>query len=348
MSNALDFLKNVWYAGVLSSDLKKNSLKHQTILQQPIVFYRDSKNQVHALRDICPHRGIPLSYGRVVDDQVECPYHGWKFDCVGECTEIPSLTSDQAMDTRKIRVKHYHTYEVAGIVWVYIPDEKNKTDGPPAKPFFEELVLKTAPKLETVVTFPCHLDHAVIGLMDPAHGPYVHKSWLWRSEKSILEKNKAFGPVEYGFQMRRHRPSANSKAYKIFGGDRTTQITFSLPSVRVEHITAGKKNFYSFTALTPVSEKETRVFQLAFWDQAVLTMVKPFLRLFSDFFLGQDMDAVTKQQDGLKWDPSLMLIKDADTQAKWYFALKKEWAESQEQKRPFKNPVPETILKWRS
>ncbi|MFN8945592.1 MAG: aromatic ring-hydroxylating dioxygenase subunit alpha, partial [Pseudobdellovibrionaceae bacterium] len=61
-----------------------------------------------------------------------------------------------------------------------------------------------------------------------------------------------------------------------------------------------------------------------------------------------DIDAVTKQQDGLKWDPSLMLIKDADTQAKWYFALKKEWAESQKENRPFQHPVPETVLKWRS
>jgi phenylpropionate dioxygenase-like ring-hydroxylating dioxygenase large terminal subunit len=348
MSATLDFIKNVWYAGMLSSDLKVNSLKHQTILNQPIVFYRDSKKVVHALRDICPHRGIPLSYGRVVDDQVECPYHGWKFNCSGECTEIPSLTADQPMDTKKIRVKNYQTYEVAGIIWVFIPDENHAANENSAKPFFEELVLKTPPKLESVVIFPCHLDHAVIGLMDPAHGPFVHKSWLWRSEKTILEKKKAFGPVEYGFQMRRHRPSANSKAYKIFGGDRSTQITFCLPSVRVEHILSGKKNFYSFTALTPISEKETRVFQLAFWDQALLSVFKPFLKIFSDHFLGQDMDAVTKQQDGLKWDPSLMLIKDADTQAKWYFALKKEWAESQKENRPFQHPVPETELKWRS
>jgi len=29
-------------------------------------------------------------------------------------------------------------------------------------------------------TFHCGIDHAVIGLMDPAHGPYVHAHWWWR------------------------------------------------------------------------------------------------------------------------------------------------------------------------
>ncbi len=58
-------------------------------------------------------------------------------------------------------------------------------------------------------------DRVVIGLMDPAHGPWVHKSWYWRSEKSIHEKAKAFGPVPYGFQMRWHKPSKNGRAYKL-------------------------------------------------------------------------------------------------------------------------------------
>jgi phenylpropionate dioxygenase-like ring-hydroxylating dioxygenase large terminal subunit len=204
------------------------------------------------------------------------------------------------------------------------------------------------PKLTYIVNFPCHLDHAVIGLMDPAHGPYVHKSWFWRSEKTMLEKKKLFGPVKYGFQMRRHAPSKNSKAYKILGGAPTTEITFTLPSIRVEHIEVGPRNFYSFTALTPVDEHNTRVTQLAYWDIPWLSLIKPAIHSFSKMFLGQDMDAVTKQQDGLKYDPSLMLIKDADTQAKWYYSLKTEFHDAATEKREFNHPVKETELRWRS
>jgi len=57
---------------------------------------------------------------------------------------------------------------------------------------------------------------------------------------------------------------------------------------------------------------------------------------------------VDLQQTGLKFDPSLMLIEDADTQAKWYYALKKEWAKSRKEGRDFKNPVKAKTLHWRS
>lgn len=342
------FLRNVWYMGLPSAELGVNKMKSLKIMGEPVVFYRDSKGKASALRDICPHRGIPLSYGRVVNDQVECPYHGWKFDCSGTCTEIPSLVPDQDLDPKKIKVRSYPTHEAQGLIWVFIGDKNANPEDAPKIPVMKAFGNDVKPKLTYVVNFPCHVDHAVIGLMDPAHGPYVHKSWFWRSEKTMLEKKKQFGPVDYGFQMIRHQPSKNSKAYKILGGAPTTEITFTLPCVRVEHVQVGPRNFYSFTALTPVDEKNTRVTQLAYWDLPWLTVLKPAIHMFSKTFLGQDMDAVTKQQDGLQYDPSLMLIKDADTQAKWYYSLKTEYHAHQEEKRPFVHPVKPTELRWRS
>jgi hypothetical protein len=85
-----------------------------------------------------------------------------------------------------------------------------------------------------------------------------------------------------------------------------------------------------------------------YWDLRWLNIFKPFIVWFTKFFLQQDIDAVNKQQDGLKYDPSLMLIRDSDTQAKWYFALKKEWQNHQHEGTPFTHPVKETELSWRS
>jgi phenylpropionate dioxygenase-like ring-hydroxylating dioxygenase large terminal subunit len=342
------FLRNVWYLGLPSSEVAINKAESRKILGEPVVFYRDSKGKVSALRDICPHRGIPLSYGRVVNDQLECPYHGWKFDCTGMCTEIPSLLPDQDLNPNKIKVRAYPVHEAQGLIWVFMGDKNADPTLAPPVPVLKAFAADVKPRMHKIVNFPCHVDHAVIGLMDPAHGPYVHKSWFWRSEKSMLEKKKTFAPVDYGFQMVRHQPSKNSKAYKILGGTPTTEITFTLPSVRIEHIQVGQRNFYSVTALTPVDELNTRVTQLAYWDIPWLSLLKPAIRRFMDVFLGQDMDAVTKQQEGLKYDPSLMLIKDADTQAKWYYALKTEFHDHLEQKREFNHPVKETELRWRS
>jgi len=54
------------------------------------------------------------------------------------------------------------------------------------------------------------------------------------------------------------------------------------------------------------------------------------------------------QAVGLADDPPLMLIDDADTQAKWYYRLKKEWSASRAEGRGFVNPVKERVLRWRS
>lgn len=341
-------LKNIWYFALPSRDLKPGKMKSMVILGEPIVFFRKRTNEVSAIRDICPHRGIPLSYGQVVGDQVECPYHGWKFDSEGTCTEIPSLCQGQELDCTKIKVKSYPVKEQQGIVWVFVGDKGFDVTKAPPPPFLAAFENTKTPNFIEVTNFPCHIDHAVIGLMDPAHGPYVHQSFFWRTQKSMHEKRKKFGPVDYGFRMIRHEPSKNSRAYKILGGAPTTEITFTLPSVRIEHVQVGKRSFVSLTALTPINDKDTRIHQLAYWDIPWLTIMKPLVWRFTKVFLYQDKDAVAKQQDGLKYDPSLMLIKDADTQAKWYYSLKKEWEASHAENRSFQNPVPETELRWKS
>lgn len=349
---ASPFLRNVWYAGCLTREVKQNKMCSRVILGEPIVFYRMSTGEVKALRDICPHRGMPLSFGKVIDDQLECPYHGWKFNCDGVCTVIPALVPEQDLDPKKIKMKTYQAIEQQGVIWVFMADKNAKIMSEPAKepkiPLLQALPQNAEPAIALNKMFACHLDHAVIGLMDPAHGPYIHKSWLWRSEKSMLTKTKKFAPVPFGFQMVRHQPSQNSKAYKILGGSPTTEITFTLPSVRVEHITVGTKNLYSFTLLTPISDTQTRVHQLLYWDMSWLNLLKPFLAKFAKYFLQQDIDAVNKQQEGLKYDPALMLIKDSDTQAKWYFALKEQLLKQQHEGSEFQHPVKETELRWRS
>lgn len=343
-----EFLRNVWYMALPSTDVKKNHVVGKVYMGEPIAIYRDDSGKVHALRDICPHRGIPLSYGRVVNSQLECPYHGWKFDGKGMCTEIPSLLPDQGIDPNKIKVRNYPVEERQGCIWIFLGDKDFDLSQTPPLPVLQDIPMDAKPDLTYVVEFPCHIDHAVIGLMDPAHGPYVHKSWFWRSEKTMYEKKKKFAPVNFGFQMVRHQPSKNSKAYKILGGAPTTEITFRIPGVRVEHVQVGKRSLYSLTALTPVGPMKTQVVQMLFWNMPWLILMKPFIHQFGKMFLNQDLMAVAKQQDGLKYDPSLMLIRDADTQAKWYYGLKDEWTKHLHEKREFHNPVKETELRWRS
>ncbi len=340
------FLRDIWYFALPSKCLKAGSLTSLMLLGEPVVLGRKSDNKIFALRDFCPHRGIPLSDGRIVKDEIECCYHGWRFNSAGVCTFIPSLVDGQKMNLSNIKVLEYPVRESAGCIWIFIP--KNLSDFTINIPAPNLSKIPGKPVISEKIEFPCNADHAVIGLMDPAHGPFVHTSWWWRSKKSIHEKRKRFGPSEYGFCMLRHEPSRNSAAYKILGKNITTEIVFRLPGIRIEYIETARNSVVGLTAVTPCSANLTVVHHLVYWTIPWLTLIKPALKPYLRKFLKQDRDIVSKQQRGLQYEPNLLLINDSDAQAKWYYRLKKAYTNSIELEIPFENPIKETTLRWRS
>lgn len=348
MSQQTAFLYDIWYFAGLSGDIKTGQLIRREIAGEPITLGRKRDGSVFAMRDICPHRAAPFSAGQIKEDTVECPYHGWRFSTGdGRCTEIPAMCSDQEFDSTRIKVRTFPVREDGQLIWVYISADK-RFDGTPAiePPAFPFATRK--PTLDDDLILNCHVDHAVVGLMDPAHGPFVHRQWWWRSERSMHEKAKKFEPRERGFAMAKHSPSSNSFAYKILGGKPETEITFRLPGIRTEEVSVGKRQLLSFTAVTPVNENKTHIRQIFFTDLWPIRLLSPFVKRGAKAFLRQDGDMVDLQQLGLAYDPTLMLVDDADTQAKWYYAMKREWAKSQAESRPFENPVKARTLRWRS
>lgn len=343
-----DFVHDIWYFGAILSDIPRSGLHRVIIAGEPICLGRRDDGTYFAMRDICPHRAAPFSAGCLKGGGVECPYHGWVFDTDdGRCTDIPALTSDSPIEPEKIRVRTFPVAQTGQILWIWFSADKRFSGEPPFPPPAFPLV-ETKPVIDDGVRLNCHVDHAVIGLMDPAHGPFVHKQWWWRSEASMHEKAKAFEPRERGFAMAAHSPSSNSAAYKLLGGKPVTEITFQLPGIRTEHIAVGDKTVLSFTAVTPEDEGHTRIRQLFFTDHGLFKLLSPVLKLGAKAFLRQDADMVDLQAQGLRFDPNLMLIEDADTQAKWYHQLKKNWAKAQESGEPFVNPVKARTLRWRS
>ena len=342
------FARELWYFALLSRELKPGKVLHKTLLGEPVVFGRTRAGEAFALRDLCPHRGVPLSAGRMADDTVECPYHGWRFGPDGGCKLIPSLVAGQDIDASKIKVRRYHLAERNGLIWIWMPAPERQAiepaEGPPELP----LEADQRPGLVERQLFPCPIDHAVVGLMDPAHGPFVHNVWWWRTPGTIHEKAKKYGPSRRGFTMLAHPPSKNAGLYKLIGGRPVIEIAFELPSLRYEKIDAGRKRVFGFTSCTPLTETETEVTQVFFWNIGWAGLLRPLLQPIARIFLGQDRRVVTLQREGLKHDPRLMLIRDADVPAMWYFRIKKEWISAQAEGRAFVNPVGETTLRWRS
>ncbi len=337
-------LRDLWYFAMPGSALAPGQMLAKKLLGQSMLFARTSEGEVFALLDYCPHRGLPFRHGRFDGHEVECAYHGWRFNSKGTCSGIPALVEGQALDVSRIKTRRFIVREVQGNIWVLNGEDESVAPPIPILPDIGDL----RPGLVAQVMMPGPLDHAVIGLMDPAHGPFVHQAWWWRSTRSIHAKAKLYGPADFGFAMLRHAPSTNSFAYKLLGGGISTEISFRLPSLRIEHIQAGRQTIIGFTACTPIDPQSTELTQLFYWTTPWLNLLTWLLRPFIRTFLEQDRSIMEKQQEGLKLGLPLMLIDDSDRPAKWYYRLKREWQMSRAEGRPFVNPVKPVTLRWRS
>jgi phenylpropionate dioxygenase-like ring-hydroxylating dioxygenase large terminal subunit len=277
-------------------------------------------------------------------DDVECCYHGWTFDRRGKCTSIPALVADDPVEIDKITVPTYAVRERQGLIWIWVGDADGSDTSLPEVPDVGD----AAPQIVHELPFPVSIDHAVVGLIDPAHTPHVHESWWWRRPSERCDKEKHFVPTALGFDMTTHRASSNSKIYRLIGGAPEVRIAFALPGIRIEHIRAGRNYYCGMTACTPIDNNRTMTTHLMWWSMPWLTLLRPLAMPFVRSFLAQDQAVFKKQARGLQWNPNLRLTGQPDQQAKWYFRIRNEWERAASNGKPFENPLIEMTLRWRT
>jgi phenylpropionate dioxygenase-like ring-hydroxylating dioxygenase large terminal subunit len=354
---AATLVYNDWYPAVRSASLQGKQVRTALLMGIPMVLGRRADGKLFAMRDSCPHRGIPLSCGWFDGEALTCKYHGWAFEPVtGQCQAIPSLTSEDTLDPKKIYATAYPCEERDGYAWVYVPEPGTGRVRPGAAlpPIPETPKYSDRYRSQHLSSdLPCNVDHGIIGLMDPAHGPFVHQSWWWRKQASIHEKEKHFEPIPEGFRMSAHAPSGNSAPYKllgVYGEPITTTIDFVLPNRRIESIRCGDKWFSSITTVTPTAPNQCRIDVFAAWNVFYhVPFVTAIATFFGKRFVAQDAETMVQQAEGLKYDPTLMLIDDADRPAKWYFALKQARLDAAATGEAMRHPISGPVtLRWRS
>lgn len=166
---------NHWYVVAASRELTTQPLA-VTLWQQDIVLYRDEMGKVHALEDRCPHRQVKLSQGRTVGSQLECAYHGWRFDARGNCAAVPYLQEGQKLPPCQIR--SYPVQELDGFIWLFLG--KNHPSSVPVLGLPEWTDLNY---IATVSVIKCqaHYSFLIENLMDMYHG-HLHQDYqAWSS-----------------------------------------------------------------------------------------------------------------------------------------------------------------------
>lgn len=152
-----------------------------------------------------------------------------------------------------------------GLLWLYAGNDP-PGEGPPCLTDIDG----EAPKVAESVVLPCDFDNAVYGLLDPAHGPYVHASRWWRPRHGLREKRKRIVPSRHGFTMARHAPTQGALGYRLLGTNVSTEISFELPGLGTETIEGSRVRVVSVTTMTPLTQRRIQMLHLLYWDTAWL------------------------------------------------------------------------------
>ena len=174
--------RGYWYPVVYSSQVTGKP-KQITVLGEKIVLIRDG-GTVYALKDRCPHRGVPLSQGsQQFPGTISCPYHGWTFDLASG--ELKAVITDgpQSPICGKVTQPTYPAAERLGTVWVFVGDGEEAPSIDEQLP--EELVSNPAVVGSRMQPRVGNWRFACENGYDEGHAKYLHRTSLWRLFKAM-------------------------------------------------------------------------------------------------------------------------------------------------------------------
>ena len=103
-----------WFPVALASDLPAGRPLGRDILGTRVIVYRDASGRALVQGAYCPHLGADLSVGEVVEGQIRCAYHHWRFDCAGRASIYRRAT-----DPAGARIPTYPSAEAWGLIWAF-------------------------------------------------------------------------------------------------------------------------------------------------------------------------------------------------------------------------------------
>lgn len=223
-------LRNYWFAICLSSDISKKLVRYN-LFNVPFVVFRDQRGQCKAYIDSCPHRGVPLSIGKLKNDEIICAYHGWRFDNTGKCKEIPALRQ-----SNKACIKSISLLEKNGFVFATLA--KNPHKKIPLNSVLDYYRFYWKQPIEGDII------DILENFLDATHTPYVHNR-LIRSKQAPkkieanLQRSQDYVKITYA-----NEDKQSGLISRLFEGERAySEAIFEMPST-------AEINYYNHKELT--------------------------------------------------------------------------------------------------
>jgi phenylpropionate dioxygenase-like ring-hydroxylating dioxygenase large terminal subunit len=285
--------ENQWYPLLEGREVKRKPLGLER-LGRRFVFWRSDDGQVHAHLDRCPHLGAALSAGRIEDNHIVCPFHGFRFDRDGQCTHIPSLGRSGKIP-RGLAVEHFVVREAHGFVWLWWG---SRDDVAADLPYFAQLEHGWHHHTVTV-DWPAHYTRAIENQLDVAHLPFVHRTTIGAGGRSLVE-----GPYveasEKGIRVwvtnrRDDGPVRSMTELAAAAAGTDPGLDFLFPGTWLLNLGPRLKQFIAFV---PINENATRYYLRAYRRSKPHVLTRPLewaASMFSLFILGQDRRVVLTQ-----------------------------------------------------
>ena len=198
-----EMLRRYWMPVAVSAELTdEKPIRPVRILGENLVVYRDRKGRFGLVGEQCPHRKASLAFGRVDEEGIRCPYHGWKFDCTGACLEQPAEPEEGGF---KNKIKHtaYPVEKLGGLLWAYLGPEPR-----PLLPRWDVLVWEHGKRwIEKHELYHCNWLQPMENSVDPSHLYWLHGETAHLvGVVDKYEEEHDFIPFEYGIMKQRRTP----------------------------------------------------------------------------------------------------------------------------------------------
>jgi len=162
----MNALPGHWYAVASSRELGRSPLA-KTRFGEQLVFWRDSEGRPVCMPDRCPHRGAALSLGKIRNNAIACPFHGFEFAADGHCQRIPAEGSRPVPEG--FCVGTYELTESGGYIWLWRGPQTTNKPSPPAHSYTEGRRFA-----EHVGIWNAHYTRCIENVIDHSHLPFVH------------------------------------------------------------------------------------------------------------------------------------------------------------------------------
>ncbi|WP_235922883.1 aromatic ring-hydroxylating oxygenase subunit alpha [Rugamonas aquatica] len=249
-------LSQYWHPVAFGGDVAIDRPFAAVLLDEELVLFR-SADGVVAARDVCPHRGAPLSLGWVENGNLVCPYHGLQYGADGRCKHIPSQGDGHIPD--RLRLLTYPTREAYGLIWVSLGGGHEAL---PDFPAWNEAGYQQI--LPPSIDINASAGRQTEGFIDVAHFAWIHHgSFADRAnpvvpQYTVTRKQRGF-IAEYSSTVSNFPKALQHRAPEGFIWRRRFEVDAPFfARLRVQFPEGGQ--LHILNAASPVSARKTRLF----------------------------------------------------------------------------------------